>query len=63
MILNTGPDFSLRPCSSSSLSSASMHMLLNLCILKTRPSLPTRSWEKMTGPFGSSAFTRIAITA
>ena len=63
MILNTGPVFSLRHCSSSRRSSASTHMLRNLCILNVRPSRPTRSCKKMTGPFGSSAFTRIAMIA
>ena len=62
-ILNTGPVFSLSSLSSASLSSASTHMLRNFNIRKVLPSLPTRSWLKNTGPFGSSTLIRIAIMA
>lgn len=53
-IFNTGPLFSLSSLSSASLSSASTHMLRNLYMLNSLPSLPTRFCLKKTGALGSS---------
>ena len=62
-ILKTGPSFSLRACNSGSLSSASTHIVRNLCMVKVLPSFPTRSCLNSTGPFGSSILITMAIMA